>query len=284
MFLYNAIGIFSESVLSLYPIIIKLTTLDVPFNTFIRLTSYLIISALFANYEVLSGIGIGKLIALASINIAHILSSYYGFRALVPSMAQSIFYLYPFINMLLNIVILGETISPTKFLFILPVIYSIYQIYGIGKTETLGVDLQLGLIMIAISAITESLLYILIKSVELGNNPWNSVLVSYSLAAILYGVYYLYNNGLVQTKDTIVANKKEVFILVLLNMLIGSLGYGLRFWSIPRIPSVTHSIISYTGIFTTVLYSFYLGIEKINISKVGYLGMLASSLLAMKLL
>lgn len=284
MFLYNAIGVFSESVLSLYPIIIKLTSLDVPFNTFIRLTSYLIISALFANYDVLSGIGLAKLIALAGVNIAHILSSYYGFRALVPSVAQSVFYLYPFINLLLNILLLGETIAPTKFFFIIPVIYSIYNIYGIGKQEAIGTDLQWGLSMIAISAITESLLYILIKSVDLGNNPWNSLFVSYSLAAILYGIYYIYDNGISKTRDTIVANKKEVAKLVLANMAIGSLGYGLRFWSIPRIPSVTHSIISYTGIFTTVLYSFYLGIEKVNISKIGYLGMLASSLLAMKLL
>jgi drug/metabolite transporter (DMT)-like permease len=81
-----------------------------------------------------------------------------------------------------------------------------------------------------------------------------------------------------------VENKKEVAKLVLANMAIGSLGYGLRFWSIPRIPSVTHSIISYTGIFTTVVYSFLLGIEKVSVSKLGYLGLLASSLLAMKLL
>jgi drug/metabolite transporter (DMT)-like permease len=74
-----------------------------------------------------------------------------------------------------------------------------------------------------------------------------------------------------------VENKKEVAKLVLANMAIGSLGYGLRFWSIPRIPSVTHSIISYTGIFTTVLYSFYLGIEQVNVSKLGYLGLLAIS-------
>ena len=284
MFLYNAIGVFSESVLSLYPIIIKITSLDVPFNTFIRLTSYLIISAIFANYEVLSDIGLGKLIALAGVNIAHILSSYYGFKALVPSVAQSVFYLYPFINLLLNILLLGESIAPTKFFFLIPVIYSIYHIYGIGKQEAIGSELKWGLGMIAISAITESLLYILIKSIDLGNNPWNSLFVSYSLAAILYGIYYIYDNGIDKTRDTIVANKKEVATLVLANMAIGSLGYGLRFWSIPRIPSVTHSIISYTGIFTTVLYSFYLGIEKVNISKIGYLGMLASSLLAMKLL
>ena len=286
MLLYNTLAIFSESVLSIYPIIIKLTTLDVPFNTFVRLTSYLIISSIFANYEILSAIGLDKLLALAGVNIAHILSSYYGFKALIPSMAQSIFYIYPFINLLFNIYFFGEAINKSKFLFLIPIIYSIYNIYGIGISEgsVAEKDINFGLTMIGISAITESLLYILIKSIDLGNNPWNPLLVSYGLAAILYGIYYIYTNGLEKIKNTILENKKETIELALANMAIGSLGYGLRFWSIPRVQSISYSIISYTGIFTSIAYSILLGIEKFSIYKIGYLLLLAMGLIGIKLL
>lgn len=284
MLLYNVLYVLGESIISIYPILIKLTTMDIPFNSFIRMVSYFIISALFANLQVVQSIGVFKLLSLAVVNIAHILSSYYGFRALNPSLAESIFYIYPFITILLNILVLNETISYTKFAFLIPVIYCIFNIYKDNEIENSQQNFSLGIPMLIIAAITESLLYIIIKSVDMGANPWNNLFASYALGAILYGIYYIKQTGVGNLIDKIKTNKKEVSILVLANMLIGSFGYGVRFWAIPRIPSVTYSMFSYTGIFSTVALAFLLKLEKVSMTKIVYLLGLAVSIITMKLI
>lgn len=278
--LFNLIGVFSESIISIYPILIKLTKLDIPINTFIRLSSYFIISSLFANYSILQNIGASKLLGLAVVNIVHILSSYYGFRYLVPSLAESIFYMYPFLNLLFNILIINEAISLYKFVIIIPVLLSIYSIYSQKKSDA-PQNLSVGIPMIIISAITESLLYILIKTTELGSNPWNTLLVSYSLAAILYGGYYLYNHGK-EFVETVKRDTSEVVKITIANMFVGLLGYGLRFYTIPRVPSVNFSIISFTGIITTVFYSYLFSLEKFTFNKVISIAVLVLSLITMK--
>lgn len=277
------IAVFAESVVSFYPILIKLTSLDVPFNTFLRLTSYFVISSLFANYEILQGIGLPKLIALASVNIVHILSSYYGFRWLNPSLAESIFYMYPFLNLVLSSLFLNESISLIKYALLVPVLFCVHQIYDVNKVETnTQQNLALGIPMIVVAAITESFLFLLIRSIDLGNNPWNSLLVSYALSAVLYGIYYVYQYGIKDIQSKWKSNRSEILKLIGANMAIGSFGYGLRFWSIPRLSSVTQAIISYSGIFTTLLYSFLFGFEHYTSSKLMYLVGLVVSLYTMK--
>ena len=281
------INIFGETIISFYPILIKLTTLDVPFNTFIRLTSYLLISSLFTNYNIIGKIGFGKLLALAITNIIHILSSYYGFKALVPSLAESIFYIYPFLILLLNGLVLQESINYNKMWFLLPIIYSIYHIYQITESDpnkissSDEISISKGIIMIIIAVITESLLYILIKTTQLGSNPWNTLFVSYALGAIIYAVYYIWSIGIDNLKELVNENKQQVIWLIIANMIIGTLGYGLRFWSIPRVPSLLFTAISYTGIIATVFYSFILQIEMFSLQKIGYLALLVFSLLTM---
>jgi len=194
---YVLIGTLGEAVLSIYPFLIKATKLDIPTHTFVRLASYFTISAVFANYKVLSTISPFRLLALALINIGHILSSYKGFRLLNPSLAQSIFYIYPFFNLLLNIIILNYKVNYAKFVTIIPVVLSIYSIYkengDLHEAFSNMNDRTKGMLFILLAAITESLLYIFIRTTDLGTNIFNGVLVTYGLAAVLYGIYYLYN-------------------------------------------------------------------------------------------
>ena len=277
---YNLLSFFSESVISGYPILMKLTTLDVPFNTFIRLSSYFLVSLFFANYNILHTVSYTKLFALAITNIIHIMSSYYGFKALNPSLSESLFYTYPFINLLLTTIFLKENISLTKLLFIFPILFCIYNIYASNDESTQ--NFKLGIPMIVIAALTESILYILLKSTKLGNNPWNSILVVYGLAAIIYGVFYVgsYSENIT---NIVINNKKEVSLLILVNIIIGLFGYGLKFFTIPKVDSVTYSIITYTGIFVTLLLSYFFKIESLSITKVFYLFCLFVSLVGMHL-
>jgi drug/metabolite transporter (DMT)-like permease len=279
---YVLIGILGEAIVSIYPFLIKATTIDIPAHTFIRLSSYFAISSVFANYKLLSNINPLKLLGLALVNILHILTSYYGFRLINPSLAQSIFYIYPFFNLLLNMIVLHYKVSYRKFIMLIPVVLSIYSIYKENDNKHEGFsnisNKTKGILLILLAAITESLLYLFVKTTDLGDNLWTPVFATYGLAAILYGIYYLYNkrNDLTKIYND---NKKELLYVVLANMFIGTLGYGFRFLSIPKVEPVIFSMLSYTGIFMAIIYGLLFRLEIMSIRKVVSLFILFISLI-----
>lgn len=279
MLTYNAISVISESITSIYPIILKLSTLDVPFNTFLRLSTLFILSAFFANYSVLETVGIPKLLTLSVVNIVHVLTSYYGFRALNPSLSSAIFYTYPFFNMIFSVLLFNEAIPLHKLLYIFPVSYFVYNIYRDNKedkSKTFPQNLPVGIPMTFISALTETMMYIVLKSVNLGSNLWNPLFAIYSLSAIFYMIYYIAT----LKKDDINKIKEksnEVFWLVIVNIFVGLIGQGLRFWSITRVSTLFYAISSYSGIFSTIILGHYLGIEKTDIKKIlHFIGLILS--------
>ncbi len=276
----------SESFLGFYPILIKLTTLSVELNTFIRLVTYFLISSLFANWSIVSAIGLTKILSLSIVNIIHILTSYYAHQNLNTSLGAPLFYTYPFINLVLGILYLNEQISLSKFIFLGPILFSIYNLYSSNKEDNVHKqNVYKGIPLMIISAFTESLLYILIKTTELGNNPWNSLFITHALAAFLFGFYYLYKNNINEIKDNLHnGNKKEFIYIILANVIIGFFGYSLRFYSIPRVESTIFSIISYTGILATIFYSAIFKLDTITIEKIGWIITLIISLIGMKLI
>ncbi len=275
----------SESVLSFYPIIIKLSTLSVELNTFIRLSSYFIISAFFANWSIIQTIGIQKILLLSVVNVIHVLTSYYGNRNLNISLATPIFYSYPFINLLFSILFLNETIPLNKFIFSVPILFAIYNLYKTNRNTINSQNFKLGIPMIITSAITESILYILIKNINIGGNLWNNLFITNFLGAILYGIYYLYNDGTNEIKNALENKKnKELFYLILINVFVGFFGYSLRFHSIPLVKSDIYSIISYSGIIMSIFYSGVLKFETINQNKILWITILVLSLFGMKII
>jgi drug/metabolite transporter (DMT)-like permease len=293
--LYPIASLVGESLLAMYPVLIQLMDLHIETHTWIRLASYCIISALFANYTVLGNVGFAKLMTLSVINIIHITSSYYGFRYLLPSLAETMFYTYPFINLLLNVWILQENIVWTKFIFIVPILGAIYLLYTdqehrgeiemITPSNSSGKqlppkfepDVRIGIPAIIISALTESILYILIRTTDLGTGLWNGLLATYGFAAIIYSVYYgVYHRDTLSEEWK--TKRSQLLKVIFINLCIGSVGYGLRFMSMPHVPPVLFSTISYSGIFFAVAYSVWLSIEKMSPRKWAGLGLLGGSL------
>jgi drug/metabolite transporter (DMT)-like permease len=279
-FYFDAIG---ESIVSIYPFIVKLSSLDIPLQTMLRLVTYAIISLIFSNWSILASVPFLNLFAIALINIAHITTSYYGFHYLHPSLAQSIFYIFPFLNLLLNFIFLGESIASQKFIMLLPILATVYYIYkqnekngnengqsGLHKDlpNNPPQDVRKGIPFIIGAMVTESLLYLFIRMSDIGVNPWNNVLVTYGLAGILYAFYWFYNYS-----HTVIGhweeNRDEILKLVLANVIIGSFGYGLRFASIKQLPPVVYSGLSYLGIFMAVVYGLIFKLETMSETKIG---------------
>lgn len=278
---YNIIHILGESTLSLYPFVIKLFPLSISLHTFIRLLTYLIISLLFTDYSIIKSIGFINLLLISFVNIIHISSSYYGFKYLNPSLAQSFFYIYPFINLLLGIIILNESIPIRKFIYLIPITISLYYLYN-EKDKSGKQNLNLGIPLILIAALTESIIYILLKKTNIISNPWNSLGVIYGLSAIIYSTYYLIFKKK-ELKKYIETKPNELLKVTFINIFIGLFGYILRFFIIPFVSSISYSVFSYSGIIVNLFLSYLLLSEQITIIKfISILG-LVFSLIFMKI-
>jgi drug/metabolite transporter (DMT)-like permease len=306
-----------ETLLSLYPIIVKSSPLSVPIQAFSRILIYTVIPLFFANYSALSGVPLWKWGLAGATNLAHIWSSYEGFKRLEAGFATTLLYLYPIINLVLARVILGEELPLYKvLLFIIPVML-VYQIYKErnagaktgedGRTAKRSVatsvttatppatppaipapapDSSLGIAFMLLSALTESMLYILIKTTPLGTNMWNPILFVYSGAlsiAVMTAAIYSYSSpDRISTAFTAMATP-EFGTISFYNAAIGMIGYMLRFWSIPRVSTILYSILSFTGVITSHIFGYFAFNETITSTISVYLLLFIASLVTIKL-
>jgi len=154
----------------------------------------------------------------------HIYSSYEGFNNMPPAKAYSIFYLYPFLNIILLYFTNGYPINPLQWLFFG---FALFGVFMLRANHFYA-------LMMGISALTESLIYLLIKMIN-PQNSWDGVLFSYLWVGIVLTI----------------KNYREyakLKIPVLLNGIIGAVGYYLRFWNVNTIEPTVYSLFSYLGI------------------------------------
>ena len=286
----------AESLLSLYPVFVKKIGLPIPTQLWLRLLAYVTIALFFVSYAFLKKtLFLPSSIFLALINTAHLYFSYEGFKYLESGVSFSIFNTYPLMILLMA----GEKWNP-GYLFaiagLLTFVYGNYQHQDkVVEKEDKPVEKEkekpeyhqyflYGVIMILLAAITEAMIYFLIKGVPT-TNSWNHVFVSYFLGAIILTLFMFYQNPFDTNPSEKSENKseKETFMVNLpstfstthrmllafaLNGLIGALGYFLRFYSAYRLDAKTFSLLSYFGIIMAYIYGILMNDEILTIYKV----------------
>jgi drug/metabolite transporter (DMT)-like permease len=142
--------------------------------------------------------------------------------------------------------------------------------------EQKPVDFNYGTIMILLAALTEALIYFLIKRIPTTNH-WNHVFIAYFLgAAFMSG--YIINIG-----ETGAINDIKVLASVIINGIIGSLGYFLRFFASFRLSPEVYAPLSYFGVVMSYVYGILFNNEQLTIPKtLGTLSILASNYFAPK--
>ena len=304
-----------ESLLSLYPIIVKSSPLSIPIQAFSRILVYSVIPLFFADASILLNIPIWKWIFAGVTNLLHIWSSYEGFQRLPAGFATTILYLYPILNLVLARVILGEELSLSKILlFIVPVVL-LYQLYsekqnGVKQTTSSKSQptsptfpsspptptpppstpspssLTQGTLFMLLSALTESLLYLIIKTTPLGANMWNPILFVY-LGALILGITGWTIGSTLSPALSISLQSilsPEFAQISIYNALIGMFGYMFRFWSIPRMNTLLYSVLSYTGIITSHIFGYLFFSETLTSQALVYLSLFIVSLITIKLI
>ena len=232
-------------------------------------------------------------ILLSLISIVHVYSSYRGFELLESGVSYIIFYTYPLLILLFS----GIKIN-TKLL--ISILMAILGVYLLSRTDDKKEDYDNvndvndvsnksvfvkkdfkenyryeGIIMIMIAAITEALIYFLVRNLK-SDNSWNYVFLSYALGTILMTVYYNKDirNIIEQSskKDEQFKNKSSssyvLIISLIINSIIGLFGYLLRFYAIKKLDTKVYSMLSYFGILMAYVYGVIFNKDVITVQKI----------------
>ncbi len=262
-----------------------------PLQLWTRLITYVAMASVFVDWKfVLSAIGSTDSIMLAVINMLHVFFSYEGFRHLDSGVSFAIFNTYPLMILLLA----GVVWDNSYFLVLAGLALFIYSNFSESSVLTEGFNedpskvltpnFTYGFAMILLAALTEAFIYFLIRRVKTSNH-WNHVFISYLLGAVLMTAYVVYTEYMTpnHTASIEAADKSRVFIAVLANGFIGSVGYFLRFFSSYSLDAAIYAPLSYFGVVMSYVYGIFFNDETLSVSKVaGTACILASNYFAPK--
>jgi drug/metabolite transporter (DMT)-like permease len=236
----------AESLLSLYPVFVKFIPVSLPLQMWSRFCSYVLISFLFIDYsyvfkKLISPIGM----LLSCVTILHIYTSYKGFLLLNSGVSYTIFYMYPLLILLMS----GYTV---------PYLVGITSlgVWLLATTSQLDAYPYEGVLMISLAALTEAIIYFIIKQLPTKNN-WNHVFLSYFLGAVLFTAYL---------KPSLEI-KSELTLSMAINSILGLGGYLLRFYSMSNLNVFTYALLSNVGIIMSYLYGYIWFKETINLKQ-----------------
>jgi drug/metabolite transporter (DMT)-like permease len=156
--------------------------------------------------------------------------------------------------------------------------FFIYGNYTEKKEIANNENFGYGIAMILLAALTEALIYFLVRRIKTTNH-WNHVFISYFLGAVITTAYMAYNyKDFDETVD-----KGRVGLAVLINGVIGTVGYFLRFFSSYRLEPEVYAPLSYFGVVMSYVYGMLFDNELLNWKKVlGTISILASNYFAPK--
>jgi len=246
--LFILLAIVSEFILGLYSLLIKSVDTNLPTQILARMLTYTVAAlALGSATARLPSLSLNHLATMGLLNSIHVASSYYAFKELPSAISLSLFYTYPFFNILFSKLFLHDTITAAALPWLaLSFVGSLFIIFP-AETLTTSTNWK-GYLSILISAITESLIYIAFRS---GYEPTE-----------FQGVLHLYGGGLLATLLARATNTIEPFDfkwstwkpLLLFNLIIGFIGYSTLFGTIPKIPVEVFASLAFFGVLSGFVF------------------------------
>ena len=275
----------SESLLSLYPIFVKKIGLSLVHQVWTRLLAYVAMSAIFVDWGFIkSAFFSSDAIILALINLSHIFFSYEGFRNLDSGVSFAIFNTYP----LMILLIAGVMWNNVYLLVLLGLVLFVLGERTEGTTQiatgttkrtagTGGVDTDsnktktqesptnfiYGLAMILFAALTEALIYFMVRRIKTDNH-WNHVFLSYMMGFIAISGY-LFGSG----NDFGKTMLPRMSLAIGLNGFIGSVAYFLRFFAASNLAASIFAPLAYFGMVMSYVYGIVFNQETLSWEKVG---------------
>jgi len=243
--------LYSELVLSLYPILIKTVNTNIFSQLLARFFVFPVLALVFGSlkdfylvwsnpYESFVGVLNGLL------NLGHITVSYLSFKNLPAGTAISLFYLYPLFNVIAGSVLFGESLSLVTILLIMVAFIGTYLVATSKNKDKNGEEnknYKMGVIMGIMTALTETMIFVFVRwNKEASKSPFYTVNHLYPAGLVLLGGYALANKSIVDTSGW------NWLKLLGFNGLLGFTGYIARFYAIPKVPTIIFSMLSFIGV------------------------------------
>jgi drug/metabolite transporter (DMT)-like permease len=260
----------SEAILSLYPILIRTLPTTLMTQWFARFLVFPVLAyALSSTQEVPS---LSSLLLRPStlfgglVNLVHIAASYVSFALLPAGTALSLFYTYPLWNLLAGWLFFDEGLSAQTLVLVAVAMIGVWLLTIDKATEKaqpvdkaqpvtplrppltppspLAMNHTTGIAAAVLAALTETLLYVFVRKTAplTASTPFRAILQLYPLGLlVLLGAIAYRPAELDLTPSTLLT-------LVGFNALVGFVGYATRFYTIPKVSTLTFSLLSFVGV------------------------------------
>ena len=270
-----------QSMASLIPILIKKVDTNLLTQTIARFLFYPLVATLLGgklpNWS--TPILAAKGLALGGMNLAHVGASYLAFRDLPAGIAMTIFYSYPFFNLIGSKIFFGESI-PLKVipLFILAFIGVILVAFASegdaaytqeGREEP---NPKRGIIMALLAALTETGIFLAVRGApSMGGFDNINYMYIGGLLILLAGIFVFGKQGDIDTKE------KSWWQLGGFNSIIGLGGTTLLFLTNHFLPTHIYSLVSFIGLATSYIFGLIFAEEKPSIGALTGTGLLLAA-------
>lgn len=261
----EALVLFSEVVLSGYPLLIKLVDTSVFFQVGLRMAVFTGMAALSSLLTTVPLPAIGSLltaetVAVGALNLVHVAGSYIGFEQLPGGNAMALFYTYPIFNILGAALAFGERIPISSLPWIALAAVGAVTLSAPTATNWTA----MGVVGALIAAFTETGIYLWFKQQDAGDTatmtsetPWRKMIQMYGASGVFWiiGAVIAAALGWIGARTFRVGSGGMSSIL-LFNAIVGFGGYALRFFLIPRVSTVIFSALSFFGVISAYLLSW----------------------------
>lgn len=261
--------VYSEIILSLYPILIKTVQTNLFTQYFFRFLTFPFLALCFGGFtELYEAWGTWDATVQSIIggilNIAHIGVSYYAFANLLPGIAVSLFYLYPIFNILAGSIIFGENIH----YYIVPILFLAFagtilltieagKEVNNSKVDTMTTYATVtGIVAAILAAVTETMIYVFVRMYPT-KTPFFAIQKLYPLGLFVFAILAGNSADLGNKLDLSI---NTVLKLLGFNAILGFTGYVSRFYSMSKLSSTVFSVLSYIGVIASFIWgSIFLG-------------------------
>jgi len=257
--------IVSEVTLSLYPTLIKIVPASVVLQTVVRMLVFTVLAFISA---VITRVPLSFMQFLTAetpltglLNLVHVGSSYVAFDALAGGNAMSLFYVYPFLNLIGASVLLGETMPVQSIPWLLVAFFGAILVAQPSAANWSMV----GVICALLAAATETGIYLWFKKSKESQEsqetqetqPWTKMFQMYGASSILLLVGCLVLIGLNWIAPNLFFTSGSGFAkMIAFNSIVGFVGYALRFYLIPNVSTVVFSTLSFFGVISAYLFGW----------------------------
>ena len=256
--MYGALLLLSETILSAYPLLIKLVDTSIFFQTGLRMFIYAILAAIAAGVMgvplMADALFSPQTIAVGTMNLLHVLTSYTAFNTLAAGNAMALFYTYPVWNIIGAAIAFKEKLELSSLPWIGTALLGAILLAQPTSTNWTVV----GVISALVAALTETGIYLWFRSSpddkKNTEQPWTKMIQMYGSSGVLWAVAAIVMTamGIIGARTWNVSGQGLAGI-VAFNAFVGFTGYALRFYIIPKVSTVVFSALSFFGIITAYI-------------------------------